>query len=384
MSSPANRVHPAGKPGILARMGIEIAEGTAQRLVHERSSALIQVRSPEPAASQALEVARARISRLEAGHDEVPYLVPGETAGPKMISEVIPEPAGPMLALDLGEDLPLAKIREIPGLIAAALHENGVTEASVRCPERGGALDRLIRYGGRYPLGAGMLLWAPVRRPVPESWVDAAISWLSGLGGHLAVNVGGVQSETDLETGRRLLRQVADSRSAHCLMVAGDLAERVRTVHVTTVFTNRFTLAERGPALAPPDRVRTAEALAAIGRDIAADVEYAAVDLDVGDSFSASAQCGTYTGGFEHWGTELAEGAYWWQLLGDGHLARMTGACTPLPVPGRYELSHGDPGDWLPDQPSRARLQQECRQLLGRCFDQPVRNPAGGLMLPQL
>lgn len=376
-------------------MSIEIATGAAKRLARERGYALIQIRSREvTAAARALELAATRIAGLDADQDEVPYLdlAAGETATPKMVSNVIPAPSGPMLALDLGEDLPATKIREIPEIIAQALREVGVSEATIRCPRRGGKLEQLIRVPSwephQYPFGAGMLLWRPVATPVPESWVKAAMDWLSGAAsaGMLAADVGNVQFELDVDAGRALLRQIIDSRSTSCLLVAGNLRRHVRTVHVTTIFTNRLTLAERGPKVRSQDRVGAAEQLALLGRAVAADVEYAAVDLDVGDSFSSWFQCGMNSSWFEHWGTELVDGVYWWQLLGDGHLARMadTAGCVELPTPGRYELRCGEPAQWLPDLPSRAELQRTCRDRLERCFDEAVPDPAGGMMLPPI
>ena len=70
-----------------------------------------------------------------------------------------------------------------------------------------------------------------------------------------------------------------------------DRAGRVRRVHVTTIFTSRLTLAERGPDVTAQDKGDTAEHLAGIGRRLAAAVDYAAVDLDVGDDFSSWFQC---------------------------------------------------------------------------------------------
>jgi len=363
-------------------VGIETAKGTARRLVRERTFALIQVRSTDLAgAERALDTAATRIAQLEAGHDEVPYLGPGDVASPKSVSKVIPTPSGPMLALDLGEDLPGARVAEIPGLIAAELAAAGVAEATILCPKRGGPMDRLIGRGA-YPTGAGLLLWAPRARPVPDIWLDTAMNWLSA--GEVTAVVSGVEFTVDATTARRLLRQIIDTRSTSCLMIAGDLGGRVRTVHMTAVFTSRLTLAERGPDVTGQDRVAAAEQLTAIGRALAADVEYAAVDLDVGYDFTAWFQCGINSGWFEHWGTELAEGVYWWQLLGDAHLTRMAGpaACEALPGAGRYELVCGEPAQWLPGQPSRARLQQACRQILGHCLDEAVSDPDGGMMLP--
>jgi hypothetical protein len=372
-------------------MGIEIAKGTARRLIRERTGALIQVRSADLAAAErALDAAASHIAQLKAGHHEVPYLAPGELASPKMVSDVIPTPSGPMLAFDLGEDLPDARVGEIPGLIVAELRRVGVAKATVLCPRRGGPLDRLIRSTTLapppYPTGPGLLLWAPAGRPVPDSWVDSAMTWLSAgeAGAKVAVDVSSVQFTVKGLIARRLLRQIINARSTSCLMAAGDLDRRVRAVHVTTIFTSRLTLAERGPDVTVQDRADTAEQLAGIGRRLAADVEYAAVDLDVGDDFSSWFQCGINSGWFEHWGAELVEGAFWWQLLGDGHLARMAdpAACTALPVAGRHELVCGQPAQWLPGQPSRAQLQHTCHQILDHCLDEAIPDPDGGMMLP--
>jgi hypothetical protein len=70
-------------------MGVEIAKGTARRLVRERTGALIQVRSATlTAAEQALKAAASRIAQLEADHHEVPYLAPEDVASPKWVSDV--------------------------------------------------------------------------------------------------------------------------------------------------------------------------------------------------------------------------------------------------------------------------------------------------------
>jgi hypothetical protein len=151
------------------------------------------------------------------------------------------------------------------------------------------------------------------------------------------------------------------------MLVAGSLPRRVRTVHASTIHTSRLTLTERGPDVTDADHIRNAEDLAALGRHICADIEY--VDLDVGWDFNAWYQCGISPGGFEHHGTELVEGYYWWQLLGEGHRTRLadTSALTPLPIQGRYEVLHGQVEQWLPGQPSRAARQQECQLLLRDC-----------------
>jgi hypothetical protein len=366
--------------GMLVDMVVEVANGTGQRLVRGRSAVVVQVRSTQVVESiRGLELARTGIGGLEAGSDEVSHLRPGELAGPKQVSEVISTPDGPMLYLDLGEDLPAARIRGIPDLIVRSLQRAGVTEAVVCCPRRGGPLSQL--YAGPhddkpYPRGTGMLLWAPptrtTQRSVPGSWVDAAMSWLAGLGSIDAVGVDvlGVEFRVDLGGARHLLRQVLDGRSS-VMMVAGNLNGRVRTVHASTICTSRLTLAERGPEVTDDDRIHNAEHLAALGRRICADVEYAAVDLDVGWDFTAWYQCGMSSGMFEHRGTELVEGVYWWQLLGEGHRARMadTSSLTPLPVQGRYEVLHGRVEQWLPAQRSRVQRQQECQELLRDCFD---------------
>lgn len=77
-----------------------------------------------------------------------------------------------------------------------------------------------------------------------------------------------VQFTVDGVTARRLLRQIIDTRSASCLMAAGDLDRRVRTAHVTTLFTSRLTLAERGPDVTVQDQADTAELLAGIGNPV--------------------------------------------------------------------------------------------------------------------
>jgi hypothetical protein len=344
-------------------MAVEIANGTGQRLVRNRASAIVQVRSPQTGAS-----VRALASALA-----------GIGAGPKYVSDVIPTPDGAMVLLDLGEDLPAAAVRGIPELVAEALRREGVTDALVCCPRGGRKLSRL--YAGplddnTYPRGPAMLLWAPptyvTNAPVPAGWVDAAMSWLSGPGGveTIGVDLLGVEFTLDVDGARRLLRQIIDAR-ASVMLVAGDMRRRVRTAHASTIFTSRLTLGERGPEVTDDDRVRGAEELAALGRRMSSDVEYAATDLDVGWLFSASYQNGTSCGMFEHRGTVLVEGGYWWQILGEGHRARLAdpSGLTPLPAPGRYELRCGTPEQWLPGQPSRAAQQKRCRTLLRNCLD---------------
>ncbi|NLU75152.1 hypothetical protein HCC61_21185 [Streptomyces sp. HNM0575] len=372
-------------------MAIEIAKGTARQLVREQTHALIQVRSPEVAgATKALEAAVTEIAQLEADPRDGPDPDAEDATGPKCMSNVIPSPSGPMLWLDLGEDLGAMAVRRIPKLIAKALRKAGVSEATVACPQRGGPLDELISWRPEdYPFGSGMVAWAPPGTAVPDSWVDAAMDWLSDLGADdgLWANVAMVQFRLDADAGRRLLRAVIDSRSDGCLLVAGDLRRRVRTVHACAIFDSKLTLAERGPEFGSQDRVDTAEELAGIGRGLAGDVEYAAVDLDVGYDFNGDYQCGKLRSRlFQHWGTEVVDGVFWWQVLGEGHLARMrdTTGCVALTAPGRYEMRCGQAAEWLPDLPSRSQLQQACADKLAHCLDDAVRNPEGGLMLPPL
>ena len=84
-------------------VGLKIAKGTAQRLVRDRSAAVVQVRSSDVVQSaRGLESARATIERLDSGP------LPGggaELASAKWVSGVVPTPTGPMLWMDLGEDL---------------------------------------------------------------------------------------------------------------------------------------------------------------------------------------------------------------------------------------------------------------------------------------
>jgi hypothetical protein len=320
----------------------------------------------------------------------LPGLAPNEAVSPKYISGVVPTPHGPMLVFDFGADFPPDLIKRIPELITVALEIEGVLDATVCCPRKGGTLRQLLwdpHATDPYPCGAGLLLWAPARRAVPDSWIELAMAWLSGADGPHRVSFSGNEFPVDRDTAAPLLRQVADARSGMCLMVAGDLGRRVRTAHLTTIFSNRLDLVERGPGGTDADQLRAAEELAELGRGIAGDVEYAAADLDVAEHFESARQYrGHHNGWFDRWGTDLVPGPFWWQLLGDGHLARMTepGGTRPLAAPGRYELVHGQPEQWLPERASRAQLQQSCRDLLGHCFiGDAIRNPDGpGLLLP--
>ncbi|HJP80645.1 MAG TPA: hypothetical protein VJ914_40625 [Pseudonocardiaceae bacterium] len=371
-------------------MTIEIAPGVAQRLVEHYSAAVLQVRTAETAAAtRALDAAIEAIWALGEGV-ELPHLDPDEPVSPKYISKVVPTPHGPMVTFDFGEDFPPELIERIPDLIVAALRTEGVTDGTVCCPREGGALTRLYWNSNAsppYPCGAGLRLWAPARREVPDSWIELALAWLSGAGDPHRVSFSWKEFPVDRDLAPTLLRQVADARSGACLMVAGDLGERVRTACLSTIFTNRLDLVERGPGVSDADQLQAAAELADLGREIAGDVEYAAVDFDVAEGFESMRQHrGHHNGWFDHWGTELVDGPFWWQLLGEGHLARMAdpAAVTPLATPGRYELIHGEPEQWLPDRPSRAQLQQGCRDLLGHCFiADAIRNPDGpGLILP--
>jgi hypothetical protein len=66
----------------------------------------------------------------------------------------------------------------------------------------------------------------------------------------------------------------------------------------------------------------------------------------------------------------LVPDAMWYQLLSAGHLARLGG---PPPnavevAPHRFELTIGEPQQWLPNHPDRDAVRAHGRELLANCL----------------
>ena len=294
------------------------------------------------------------------------------------ISNAVLAPGGPLLRvaqLDASE----SALRGIPGLLARRLEEAGVTQATVEAPEPGGLLDDLdicpnavvLRLFPRPAGAAGSL---------PASWIDIACEWVLGdLAPTDAVPLRllGVEFDVAVADAPAIVHQ-ASLAGAWCDVVNGDLGERVRTASITFGRAPHVALAAGGPACDSTALLARFELLCDVGRDLAADLTYACVDVEA--TFEGIG-LGLGAGGWRARGGAspnlvagelcdvLVPDVFPFQILSKGHLTRL-GADGPEPAigvaleEGRVEVRAGATAGWLPINDARDDLLDEGIDLL--------------------
>jgi hypothetical protein len=351
---------------------IRVAAGAADTICEYAEGFVVHVIGPDDldAAVRAVTTARADIAAL------------ARTAPPRTklaISNAVLAPGGPLLRV-AQLDAPESALRTVPALVARRLEEAGVTQATVAAPEPGGLLDDLdlcpnavvLRLFPR-PAGAAGTL--------PASWIDIACEWVLGdLGPSdtVPLRLLGVEFDVAVADAPAVVHQ-ASLAGAWCDVVNGDLGERVRTASITFGRAPHVALAAGGPACDSTALLARFELLTDVGRDLAADLTYACVDIEAtfeGIGLGLAGGGGRARGGASpnlvagELCDVLVPDAYPFQILSKGHLARLgsDGAEPAIGTPlteGRVEVRIGAAADWLPIHDDRDDLLAEGIDLLG-------------------
>lgn len=346
-------------------MVIRVAPDVADRLVRERS-ALLLVRSPaEPdRLTEALATAATDIWGLG-----------GEAGSPAFVSEPVPTPEGPMLLLDL-DATPDAAVRALPDVVSARLTEAGVDEAEVALlRHESGRLERLER------LGPSVRCWLRGRAGTADLLPALAEGWLrerAGEGTPWFQYAGGA------------FFPLAQERAAHAvtaLLGAGWEASLVVSDFATTAHAAGILVP------APPAPPQAALGAVSAGPDLVAELlrarelvrahadrlcwAGAGTEPDARDLTTSTWQDRTRSHRQDPGLVPdlLVPDGLWYQLLTEGHLARLGG----LPegaaelLPGVAELTVGEPEQWLPGHPDREAVRARARDLLRPCLASPDR-----------
>ena len=161
----------------------------------------------------------------------------------------------------------------IPDLVANRLEEVGVTDAVIRAPEPGGALDRLDSCPNAVvlrlfppPLGEGGGL--------PAEWIDIAGEWVLGdlaPSDSVPLRLLAVEFDVKVANAPAILHQ-ASGAQAWCDVVNGNIEERIRTASITFGKAPHVALAAGGPACDSQALLARFELLTEVAREYAGGV----------------------------------------------------------------------------------------------------------------
>jgi hypothetical protein len=341
------------------------------------ATVVFQVRSPAAPVASLLEALRAASAGIWALSD-------GRSGtGPKFVSSAIPTPGGPVLMVDFGST-PEDEARSVPALIARHLRDAGVVDAEIRLPEPG---PGVLRASSGFTPMARALLRGPLGPPhgarpagLPGELLDLSIDWLRAEHRPEAELVGfaaSVEFPLTFENARSVLGAVLDA-DRNTNVATSDLRTFVAAAAIAVWGISELALTA---AVAEPDTDLLAGLLHRQRETVqraAAAVTWAGVTAE--KDFSLYSTYWTDPAPFQLGRRRrsavqllpdtLVPDAMWCQILSPGHLDRL-GGVPPGAVevaPNRFELTVGEPGQWLPGHPDRAAVQARGRELLAGCL----------------
>jgi hypothetical protein len=286
---------------------------------------------------------------------------------PPRTSPVAPLPDGPIVRLDDLPADPLTRRRVadiVDDLVVEAGFERG---AAVLCEVDGLAdLDECPR--------AAVLRLFPGPRGsaghLPASWIDLAGEWVFGDQDPETVvrlRVLGVEAEVMAKEAAGILHGCARAR-AWCDVVTGDVSSRVRTASISFGIAPHVAVAAGGPRCDDAGLLARFDLLAEVARDHASPpsrgggedrVAYACLDFedtfgDLGTGLSSAPWADEAGASPNRVAGRLVDRrvpeVFPFQVLGPGHVAALDDEGRALQPIGddRWELTLGDPADWLP------------------------------------
>ena len=376
-----------------------MARGMLSRINRSPGAIVVQAGDPSDArlAADALRSARQAISDLDGGPASAYGLGPGDRNNPAWVSEVIEVPDGPLLMID-GGFTPVARLREIPGIVARRLEQAGVS-ATVRWPRTSGAMERIRRA----PRAVFLRLYPqpPTRKGVhvelPPPWLHEAACWAIGdppAGRKAMCSLQAVEFTASDRDVASLLAGWDRDRPGYAVICTGDPSTAIRGVAVDFIPTDtpELTLVAGGPGMSDGDMVQAIDDLQVIARELAPTVAYAFTTIE--QSFATLSAPGHDTewlwrmDGPQHtqvkWVCdEIVPDAFPYQVLGPQHIERLGGPPSgAIELATRWELAIGASEDWLfdadYDPASRAwwtaelrrdpTVQAHARELLAPCL----------------
>lgn len=371
------------------------------------SNERIIVVTSDEAATDALRRAALRFSKV--GEDGIEYETGdvGPSTGtstddiytPNYVSVVNLSDRGPWMYVDCKGQIPDPMRDRFVAIVLEELQAADISHARVETPSAedmyGGPLRDLktvLRAVTLHlyppPPPTRLPLKRADRVQLPLGWLEAAGQWLQG---DMEPDVSAMvqfrlwASEYQPLAGA-LQRFVADR---HGIIVLGDLGKTVRGVHATTGvpgYEPSLALAAGGPGATDDEQLRSLAALIEFARSFAGEVAYAfaAVEVDFGPfahpqyipdwAVEGDGASPMSHSRMEMLLDEIVLDGFPYQILGPGHLRHLGGmpAGARALQQGRFEVSVGNPEDWLLEQSAYARTSHPERYMLSELR----RNPA--------
>jgi hypothetical protein len=279
-------------------------------------------------------------------------------------------PGGQLLMIDYSSTPPRLCC-ETPGILARHLAAAGVRDAQIDlAPTLSeqrygivGSLTPVARAGIRAPValysGDGFLAGVPLASRL----IDTAMQWLRGqyhTGMELLVLIISTGVPVTWDNLRPLAESVLASRGETTLIVS-HLATRAAAAVLGAFGHTGISLGVAGPDPAPERVAAHMRSLRTVIRGIAADVGWAGV---------TSHAAMPHTQNVYRLGRamldEFGAGPMWYQVLSRAQLDRLRG----LPpgavelASGRFELTIGEPEQWVPGHPDHKAVRARARHIL--------------------
>lgn len=281
------------------------------------------------------------------------------------VSEVIETPDGPMALMD-ANGLTNHELRQVLDSLLRAADELGLESGTVEVPPTGRLVNelgdlRLAVVGSVLPPPDPATVMPP--KVLPNAWCDVAASWLRQAAFEpLVVEVLGVEAEIGWGQPEHYLHA---SLGAGFRVSCGSVGAGLRTVVGNSGGHTRLAFMAAGLSWSPEQLEREANDMCDRARGCAPDAAYAYVTpiskmtYFGGGEYDVPGGPGRYPKGggqqLRRLCDVMALDAFWYQLLGQGHLER-TGPISEATLlsDGKAELLLGEFDDWL-DEAQRMR-----------------------------
>ena len=360
-----------------------------RRAAYERKGTLvIQVAeaSDIDSAADALRNSIHDLIALDGGPDSAPGLGPDDTNTPHSIDVFATSETGPVILIDPGFT-PRDLLLKIPGILVSHLEQAGVKEGRLVLPPWEGPFDEVLRVDGfptRFPTARVALVVAfpaiDESDSISASWLDEAVAWLTlePAASDLSAHVSHLVHVTIPRGGARSLLERGNGADLNIQLALRRTGGVVATVTLAPIpWRPRLVLAAGDPS-GKADMSALFESAMATARRLAPQAAYTYVTVE--DSFqgvSHSSHHGDVTGNMASpeyvadLADELVLDAFPFQVLSEGHLAKLGGApegAEELDA-GRVGLSIGELSAWLsPKRRVRRTLLKNGRGLLLPCI----------------
>jgi hypothetical protein len=289
---------------------------------------------------------------------------PSHVAGPVTI------PGGQLLMIDYSSTPPRLCC-ETPGILARHLAAAGVRDAQIDlAPTLSeqrygtvGSLTPVARAGIRAPTAPypddGFLAGVPLASRL----IDTATQWLRGQY-HTGMELLDLIISTGVPVTWDNLRPVAESvlvSRGETTLIVSDLATRAAAAMLGAFRHTGISLGVAGPDPAPERVAGHMRSLRAVIRELAADVGWAGVTLHAAMPHTQN----VYRPG-RAMQDEFGAGPMWYQVLSRAQLERLRG----LPpgaaelASGRFELTIGEPEQWVPGHRDHKAIRARARHIL--------------------